>query len=117
MFVGVARFVIQIPAARSLKDRRQVVKSFKERVRSRLRVSVAEVGDAEAWQHATVGVAVVSESRRRCEEIIGQARSIAGSLPEAILADTRSEVLSFGRGGEALARGIEASLGGDLDDE
>ena len=48
MFVGVARFVLQIPGARSLKDRRKVVKSFKDRVRARLREyqSVNRVADA-----------------------------------------------------------------------
>ena len=69
MFVGVARIVVQIPGARSLKDRRAVVRSFKDRVGARLKISVAEVGDPERWQIATFGVAVVSSERARCEEL------------------------------------------------
>lgn len=117
MFVGVARFVIQIPGARSLKDRRSVVRSFKDRVRSRLKVSVAEVGDAEAWQIATFGLSVVSADRGICEAVIAQARSIAASLPEALLTDMRTEVISFGPGGNRLARGIESTGDGLADDE
>jgi hypothetical protein len=45
MFVGVARLVLQIPGARSLKDRRQVVKSFKE-VLSHARSLAASLGGA-----------------------------------------------------------------------
>jgi uncharacterized protein YlxP (DUF503 family) len=112
MFVGVARVVIQIPSARSLKDRRSVVRSFKDRVRARLKVSVAEVGDAEAWQVATFGISVVSADRGICEEVIGHARSIAASLPEALLADMRTEFISFGHGGSRLARGIESGTDG-----
>ena len=115
MFVGIARVVIQIPGARSLKDRRSVVRSFKERVRVRLKVSIAEVGDVEAWQIATFGLCVVSGNRRRCEEVIQQARSMAASLPEALLLDVRTEVLSFGSGGEGLADGLESQEVDDAD--
>ena len=65
MFIGVLRLVFQIPAAASLKDRRRVVKSFKDRVRARFPVSIAEVGDLERYQVATLGVAVVSGVRRQ----------------------------------------------------
>jgi len=113
MFVGAARLVLQIPGARSLKDRRQVVRSFKDRARARLPVSVAEVGDVERWQVATIGVSTVSSSRARCDEILGAAVQMAGSLPEAILADVRRETFSFGPGGNALSSGIESHGSGD----
>ncbi|MFM2077254.1 MAG: hypothetical protein RJA49_1144, partial [Actinomycetota bacterium] len=45
MFVGVARIVLQIPGARSLKDRRRVVTGLKDRTRATLPVSIAEIGD------------------------------------------------------------------------
>jgi hypothetical protein len=105
MFVAVARFVLQIPGARSLKDRRRVVKSFKERLGARLKVSVAEVGELEAWQVATVAIAVVSGDRVRCDEAVSHATSIAGSL-----ADVRTEIVSFGKAGEGIRGGIEQAL-------
>ena len=111
MFVGVARFVLQIPGARSLKERRKVVKSFKDRVRARLPVSVAEVGDVERHQVATVGVAVVSGQSSRVSEILNSARSMAASLGGAVLADATSEIVSFGPGGRRMQAGIESALG------
>ena len=48
MFVGVLRFSLEIVGARSLKDKRSVVRSLKDRVQSRLRVSIAEVGAGRA---------------------------------------------------------------------
>jgi uncharacterized protein len=113
MFVGVLRIVIQIPGARSLKDRRSVVRSFKDRVRARLRVSIAEVGDVERWQVATFGVSAVSRERASCEETMSHALSVARSLPDAVVADVRTEVLSFGRGGDGLRDGIESVLDGE----
>ena len=110
MFVGVARIVLQIPGARSLKDRRRVVKSFKDRVRSRLPASVAEVGDVELRQVATLGLAVVSGDASRCREVLSSATSIAGGLGDALVADVATEVVSFGAGGRGLRGGIEHAL-------
>jgi hypothetical protein len=110
MFVGVARFVLQIPGARSLKERRRVVKSFKDRVRAKLPVSVAEVGDVERYQVATLGLTVVSRDKALCGSVLSQARSLAGSLGGALLADAAIEIVSFGEGGSGVRGGIEQSL-------
>jgi uncharacterized protein YlxP (DUF503 family) len=113
MFVGVGRLVIQIPGARTIKDRRRVVKSFKDRIRAKLPVSVAEVGDLEALQVATLGIAVVSNETGRCHEILAAALGMARVLPDAVLCDVRTEVLPFGSGGKGLASGIESALEAD----
>jgi len=49
MFVGIARLSLSIPHAASLKDKRQVVRSIKERLRERVHASVAEVDHQELW--------------------------------------------------------------------
>jgi uncharacterized protein len=110
MFVGVARLVLQIPGARSLKDRRRVVKSFKDRARARLPVSIAEVGDVERYQVATLGVAVISGDSARCSEVLSHAASLAGNLSDALLADVATEIVSFGAGGSSLRGGIEKTF-------
>jgi uncharacterized protein YlxP (DUF503 family) len=113
MFVGVGRLVIQIPGAQTIKDRRRVVKSFKDRVRAKLPVSVAEVGDTERLQVATLGIAVVSNETGRCHEIMASALAMARVLPDAVLCDVRTEVVPFGVGGGGLASGIERTLDND----
>lgn len=60
MFVGVLTVDLMIPESGSLKDKRRAVKGMKDRIRSRFNVSVAEVGETELWQRATIGVACVS---------------------------------------------------------
>lgn len=107
MHVGVMRLVLEIPGARSLKDKRQVVRSFKERVKSRLSVSIAEVDHHDKLQRATFGVAVVSGDSGMCEELLGRVTSMAGSLPDAILADRATELFPFGEGGTGVRGGIE----------
>ncbi|HEY4106750.1 MAG TPA: DUF503 domain-containing protein [Polyangiaceae bacterium] len=110
MFVGVARIVLQIPGARSLKDRRRVVKSLKDRMRAKLPVSIAEIGDLERYQVATLGVATISNESARCSEVLSHAASLAGSAHDALVADVATEIVSFGSGGSGIRGGIEQAL-------
>jgi len=54
---------IRIEHARSLKDRRQVVRSLKDQLKQSFNVSVAEMDEAVTWQSATIGVVAISRSR------------------------------------------------------
>jgi uncharacterized protein YlxP (DUF503 family) len=111
MHVGVMRLILEIPGARSLKDKRQVVRSFKERVKSRVAVSIAEVGHLDKLQLATFGVAVVSGDAAVCEEILGRVTSLAGTLPNAVLTDRAVELIPFGDEGSGVVGGIEQAAG------
>jgi hypothetical protein len=110
MFIGVLRLVFQIPGAASLKDRRRVVKSFKDRVRARFPVSIAEVGDLERYQVATLGVAVVAGDSGRCTEVLAAVSRAAEQANDAVLADVATEIVSFGAGGGGIRGGIEQAL-------
>lgn len=110
MFVGVARVVLRLPGARSLKDRRRVVKSYKERLKARLPVVVAELGDIESYQLATLGLCTVSGEFTLCEEILQKALGMARSLADALLIDSAHEVIPFGARGASVRGGLEQSL-------
>jgi uncharacterized protein YlxP (DUF503 family) len=112
MFVGVLRLQLQIVGARSLKDKRHVVRSLKERAQARLRVSAAEIGDLDNPRHATLGFAVVSNSAAVCDEVLANVASMANTLPDAVLADRATEIIAFGEGGRGVRGGIESMLGG-----
>ena len=73
MFVAVLTVEIRLEYARSLKDRRQCVRSIKDSLRHGFNVSVAELDEAVAWQRATLGIAAVSASR---DYLTGQMRQV-----------------------------------------
>jgi uncharacterized protein len=54
---------LRIEAARSLKDKRQVTRSLKDRLRTNFNVAVAELDHNDLWQRATIGVVSISDSR------------------------------------------------------
>jgi uncharacterized protein len=54
---------LSIEAAQSLKDKRQVIRSLKDRLRAQFNVAVAELDSSGLWNRATLGVVSVSDSR------------------------------------------------------
>jgi uncharacterized protein len=70
MIVALVRIRLHIPAARSLKDRRAVVRKAVDRVRARFNVSASEVGDLERWQIATLAAALVTNDRAFATEVL-----------------------------------------------
>jgi uncharacterized protein YlxP (DUF503 family) len=54
---------VSIPHAQSLKDRRQVVRSLKDKLRHGFNVGVAELDDANIWNRATLGIVGISSSQ------------------------------------------------------
>jgi uncharacterized protein len=64
---------LQIEAAQTLKDRRQVVRSLKDRLRTSFNVSVAELDAAELWSRATIGVVSISSS---CDYLDGLMKKV-----------------------------------------
>jgi uncharacterized protein YlxP (DUF503 family) len=63
MPVATLTIELRIEHARSLKDRRQVVRSLKEKLAHGFNISVAELDEAVTWRSATIGVAAISGSR------------------------------------------------------
>ena len=79
MVVGVRTWDLHLAGCQSLKDKRRVVKSLKDRLHGRFNVSAAEVDHHDAWQRAALAASVVSTERRHAEEVLGSCdRLIAG---------------------------------------
>ena len=87
---------IEIPHAHSLKDRRQVVRSMKEKLRHGFNLAIAELDDAMVWNRATLGIATISSSTSyltgQLQQIDQAAHRIAATL-SAEIADSYAEIL------------------------
>jgi uncharacterized protein YlxP (DUF503 family) len=87
---------LRIPESGSLKDKRQVVRSLSQRIRNTYQASVAEVGDNDAWQIASLGIAVVGNTHRHCEEVLNSIETfVRDSRLDAELFDMDREIVSF----------------------
>ena len=72
MIVGVMTADLAIYDARTLKDKRQVILSAKERIKNKFNVSVSEVGYGDTPKRCTLGFAVVGNSARGLQSVLDQ---------------------------------------------
>jgi uncharacterized protein YlxP (DUF503 family) len=83
MVVGILQFELLIPSATSLKDKRRVVRSVKDRLHREHQVSVAEVGSQELLNVAILGASLVSADGakvgRTLDSIVSKMRCLRGA--------------------------------------
>ena len=68
MPIGLVTLEIHIPDARSLKDKRQVLRSLKDRLRGHFNVAVAELDHQDLWQRSVVGVVGISADHQHLSQ-------------------------------------------------
>jgi uncharacterized protein len=76
MFIAVGRFEFFIPDSRSLKDKRQVLRSVIQTTGNKFNVSIAEVEYQDLWQRAAVGVSCVAESISHCKKVLQEVEKL-----------------------------------------
>ena len=86
---------LHIEAAHSLKDRRQVVRSLKDKLRVTFNVAVAELDAAEIWNRATIGAVSVSHSRDYLDGLMKKVESAATRIANNNGADVADSFLEF----------------------
>jgi hypothetical protein len=72
---------LHLDGCRSLKEKRMVLKSLKDRMRARLNVSIAETDHQDTWQRAQLCVVTVATDHPRAESLLGQADGLIASDP------------------------------------
>jgi len=93
VIVGVLRFTLFVPESGSLKGKRRVLLSVKERLRSQFNVSVAEIGSHDLWQRAEIGVALVSCDRAYAAQVLQKIINKVDSWRLAEIVDVEMEIL------------------------
>lgn len=90
--LGVLLVSIHIPSAQSLKDKRMVMRSVRERVKSRFNVSVAELDGQDKWQTATFGFAMIGTDNRLIDSSLQKVLNYIESFGTFYVCDHRVEV-------------------------
>ena len=93
MVIGCLQLKLSIPAAQSLKDKRMVLRSLKDRMMNKMNVSVAEVGLQDVWKSAKLAVVTVAAERDVVERRLADAADFARSTPEVVLVDLLTEMI------------------------
>jgi uncharacterized protein len=92
--IGVLTLELQISEAHSLKEKRHVVKSLKDRLRTKFNISVAEIDGQDTWQRSVIAAVTVSGDHERAEQVLQAVEREAESLLGGMLTSTGIEWLS-----------------------
>lgn len=93
MTIGLLQLDLLMRGSRSLKDKRRVVQSLKQRLRSRFNCSVAETGHLDSWGRSRLSVCVVSNESAHADEQLQEIVRFASMDRNAELADYSIEML------------------------
>jgi uncharacterized protein YlxP (DUF503 family) len=92
MLIGTLKARLVIREARTLKDKRQVVSSIKDKLRNAFNISIAEVDEQDNRQLAVLGIAMVSNETQHLRKALSQVVEALRSHPVAELVDHEIEV-------------------------
>ncbi len=93
MRVGILQFSMNIPWSKSLKDKRRVIRSLKDRLRQRFNISIAEIEDQNNHKVATLGITMAGNDPRYMNGALDKIVEMLGDHPEADLLDHQIEII------------------------
>jgi uncharacterized protein len=93
VIIGVIGWELEIYGAQSLKDKRRVVKSLKDRLHQRFNISAAETGHHDLWQRAELTACVVATDRRQADSVLQSADQLVQAESQARIIQTQRSFL------------------------
>jgi len=93
MVVGLCTVELFISESRSLKDKRQVLHSLKDRLHRKFNLSVAEVDGQDLWQKAVLGMACVANEGGHVNQVLEQALNVIKGMPTVEVVRSKLELL------------------------
>jgi uncharacterized protein len=93
MVIGLLTLDLHFPGARSLKDKRQALRSLETRIRNRFNVSIAEVEHQDLWQRARLAVVAVNTDHGHLDSTLQSVAGEAGRARDIDLLDAHTEIL------------------------
>jgi uncharacterized protein len=93
MPVGLLTLELHIPDAQSLKDKRQVVRSLKDKLRREFNVAVAELDHHDVWQRSVIGVVTLSNEEKHVQESLQKVLDAADRILGSILIGQKFEIV------------------------
>jgi uncharacterized protein YlxP (DUF503 family) len=89
--IGVLTLELLLPESHSLKEKRHVVQSLKDRLRHKFNISVAEIDHQDTWQRATLAAVTVASDHTHAERVLQSVEEEAAALAGGALVDSGVE--------------------------
>lgn len=93
MHIGLLQLYLRLPGIQSLKGKRQILQSMKDRIRQQANVSIAEIGLLDSWQESEMAAVTLSNNPARVHQVLESVLKMVESTPGILIADQKIEML------------------------
>jgi len=93
MKIGALKIDLEITDSTSLKDKRMVIKSMKDRLRKQFNISIAEIDENDKWQRSTLGISSASNDKQFLEMMFNKIIDYIENEKSVIVLDVNMEIL------------------------
>ncbi|MDR4503887.1 MAG: DUF503 domain-containing protein [Candidatus Scalindua sp.] len=93
MIIGTLNIDVIIVSSRSLKDKRRVIKSLKDRIRNKFNVSISETGSQDNLKYSTISVAMVGTDRQYVNSTLSSLINFFRFFPQVQLVNYELELM------------------------
>ena len=84
---------LRIPSVQSLKEKRSVILSWRDRLQSKFNISIAEIGEQDSWQRSVFGISMISGDKVFLDQAIQKILELAGTINGAEIVNHQLEYL------------------------
>jgi|UniRef100_A0A7C6AFT4 uncharacterized protein YlxP (DUF503 family) len=92
-FVGICDIDLHIENCHSLKDRRNILLSLKEKIKNRMNVAICEFGDSNLWQRSQLAIVTCSNTKNIVESTLREVLEFIGKFPSVIVLNSESRII------------------------
>ncbi len=92
-YVGVCSLDIHIQNCHSLKEKRRVISSLKEKLKNRFNIAMCEFGDQDLWQRSQIALVTCSNEMNKIERIINSSIEHISHIPLVTVLNSEFRVL------------------------
>ena len=93
MLIGVCTVDLHLPESGSLKNKRLILKSLKDRIKKNFNVSISEIDHHDLWQRSLLGIAIVTTEVQFAHKVMAKVVDFIRSEPRVVLIDYEVEIL------------------------
>ncbi|MGQ9465124.1 MAG: DUF503 domain-containing protein [bacterium] len=92
-FVGICDLDLHIEQCQSLKDRRRILLSMKEKIKNRLNVAICEFGNTSLWQRSRIAIVTCSNAPRVVESTLREAIEFISNFPSVNVLNSNCKII------------------------
>jgi len=93
MIIGILQLELYLPGTSSLKEKRMILKSLKDRTRKAFNVSISELDEHDKWQKAVIGIAAIGGNKSTINSLLDKVLNFVEKIRDLQISNYEMEII------------------------